>query len=171
MIDNALSPALATELTVHGFDAVHVRDVGIQHATDEVIFDRAAAEQRIVVTADTDFGTILASRGTPRPSVVLWRRSEPRRAAPQARLLADVLQVGDAGCARDVREGWPSCPAHPRSGQQGRKGEDAAPRQVPRQVNGSLHSSNMLKRLRASYYERGGVRSQNPSDAAVRRFT
>src|SRR6186997_1438478 len=62
LIDNALSPALAPLLQQAGHDAIHVRDLGLQHADDEVIFERAAAEHRIVVSADADFGTLLAVR-------------------------------------------------------------------------------------------------------------
>ena len=60
LIDNALSPALAALLQQAGHDAIHVRSIGLQHADDDVIFERAALEHRIVVTADADFGTLLA---------------------------------------------------------------------------------------------------------------
>ena len=55
LIDNALSPALSALLQQAGHAAIHVRELGLQHAADEVIFERAAAEHRIVVSADTDF--------------------------------------------------------------------------------------------------------------------
>lgn len=100
LVDNALSPVLAARLAQMGFDAVHVRDLGLQHASDDVIFDRAAQEGRAVVSADTDFGTLLAMRGTAGPSVVLWRPPEPRRPDAQAPLLADVLRRVEADLAR-----------------------------------------------------------------------
>jgi predicted nuclease of predicted toxin-antitoxin system len=64
LIDNSLSPALAALLQRAGHDAIHVRSIGLQHADDEVIFERAAAEHRIVVSADADFGTLLAGRSS-----------------------------------------------------------------------------------------------------------
>jgi predicted nuclease of predicted toxin-antitoxin system len=51
LIDNALSPVLAALLQQAGHDAIHVRSVGLQHADDDVIFERAATKHRIVVSA------------------------------------------------------------------------------------------------------------------------
>jgi predicted nuclease of predicted toxin-antitoxin system len=91
LVDNALSPVVAEELDKAGHDALHVRDLGMQAAADERIFDLAAREGRVIISADTDFGTLLALRRATEPSVVIFRRSSERRPDAQARLLLRQL--------------------------------------------------------------------------------
>ena len=102
LVDNALSPALADLLRRAGHDAVHVRDVGLHHASDEEIFERAVAEDFVIVSADTDFSTLLARRSVSKPSLMLFRGEGSRRPEVLASLIvSNLAQLADAlmaGC-------------------------------------------------------------------------
>ena len=93
LIDNALSPRVAGRLAAAGHDAVHVRDVGMQAASDEEIFERAHQDARVVVSADTDFGTLLATREARYPSVVLFRGRLRRPEQQAATLLGNLAAI------------------------------------------------------------------------------
>lgn len=96
LIDNALSPALVERLNKAGHEAVHVRQYELQAADDERIFERAQEEQRVVVSADTDFATLLASRKGHSPSVILFRHGAQRRPEDQAEALLSNLAPMEA---------------------------------------------------------------------------
>jgi predicted nuclease of predicted toxin-antitoxin system len=96
LIDNNLSPLLADALKAAGHDAIHLRDLGLQAATDHVVLEHARADERILVSADTDFGGLLARTAASTPSVILIRRLAGRRAAEQAAIiLANLDQVAE----------------------------------------------------------------------------
>jgi predicted nuclease of predicted toxin-antitoxin system len=96
LLDANLSPRVAHHLRSAGFDATHVCDVGLLTATDDEIFDQAATEGLVVVTADSDFGTLLALRRSTTPSVVHLRQvAELPPDAHTALLVANLHAIAD----------------------------------------------------------------------------
>ena len=61
LADMGVSQQVVEWLRTHGHDAVHLRDEGLQRLPNGEIFQKAAREQRIVLTFDLDFGEILAA--------------------------------------------------------------------------------------------------------------
>jgi predicted nuclease of predicted toxin-antitoxin system len=73
LVDEALQDAVAHRLATAGHDATHVRILGLAGHTDDEVMALAIADDRILVTTDTDFGTILALTGAAGPSILLLR--------------------------------------------------------------------------------------------------
>lgn len=93
LIDNALPPRLATLLLGAGHDAVHVREYGMHAASDEEILARALQEDRVVVSADSDFSAILAAQEANRPSFILFRNPNLMGAHDYFKILLPALPV------------------------------------------------------------------------------
>lgn len=93
LVDENLPPRLAALLTQSGHDAVHVRHLDVAGAPDSMILDLAAAEAQIVISADTDFGALLAQRRATAPSVLLVREVVTLRPPELAKLIIDYLEV------------------------------------------------------------------------------
>ena len=110
LIDNNLSPLLAEGLKAAGHDAVHLRDLGMQAAQDPAVLQRAQVDERVLVSADTDFGGLLSRSRATGPSVLLIRRLAGRRAAEQsAIILANLDQIAEdltAGAVVVIGEDW-----------------------------------------------------------------
>lgn len=73
LLDENISPSLAVLLQELGYEARHVNEIGYNNTPDFQISKFAATSGEIIITHDTDFGTILALTGSERPSVVLFR--------------------------------------------------------------------------------------------------
>jgi predicted nuclease of predicted toxin-antitoxin system len=96
LIDECLFPTLAALLRDHGHDAVHLVDLDSCGAPDTVVMRLAREQRRILVSADTDFGELLAMSNDVTPSVVLFRGSEVDAKILTTILLANLEQLHDA---------------------------------------------------------------------------
>ena len=94
LLDNNLSPRLVDVLAKEGWDVAHVGPLGLRAARDRTVLEAARVDNRVLVSADTDFGTLLAASRDSGPSVVLVRRVVGRRVGDLAALLvANLPQV------------------------------------------------------------------------------
>jgi predicted nuclease of predicted toxin-antitoxin system len=90
-------------------NAVHVREYALQSASDREILDHPDAEDRIVVSADTDFGTLLAPELTRHPSFSSDTAPSAGRKRQAESLLANVdavaadLEAGSGVVVEPVR--------------------------------------------------------------------
>lgn len=90
LIDSALSPKVAVGLVQAGHDAVHVRDYGMQSASDIQIFRFASTEDRTLISADTEFATILALWHEKKPSLILLRHPAKHLKSQLGTILANL---------------------------------------------------------------------------------
>ena len=101
LVDQNLARRVATLLVEAGHDAVHVADRGLSRAEDDEVLALALAEDRVLVSEDTDFGALLARSGDRLPSFVLIRTAEPLTSDDQAALLVANLPHAE----RDLEAG------------------------------------------------------------------
>ena len=92
VIDKALPPRLAALLAASG----------LLHAgrRDELVLARALEEDGILVSADTDFATLLATLEADRPSFILFRDAEITSAEDYARVLVPRLALLEPALTR-----------------------------------------------------------------------
>lgn len=101
LIDQNRSSRLASLLREHSHDAVHTLELGLERAEDGELLLRADREDRVIVSGDTDFGTLLALSKRRTPSVILFRSRNVLTAEDHAKLMLGHLD----DLADDLREG------------------------------------------------------------------
>ena len=70
-IDAHLSPAIATWITMtFGINAIALRDLGLRDAEDPEIFEKAKAQDVILMTKDSDFVDLVDRLGS--PPQIIW---------------------------------------------------------------------------------------------------
>ena len=77
LVDMPLSPKTVQFLKNMGQEAVRVSELGMAKSKDKEIFDYAEKNDMIILSADLDFGTILANTHSRKPSVIIFRLRNP----------------------------------------------------------------------------------------------
>jgi predicted nuclease of predicted toxin-antitoxin system len=77
-----------------------VLDCGLESAEEEEILAHACSEDRVLLSADTDFAEILAAQRARTPSLSLFRRGMDRQPQRQAGLLLLNLEALEEPLAR-----------------------------------------------------------------------
>jgi predicted nuclease of predicted toxin-antitoxin system len=86
-------PRSAADILTHAHqDAIHVGDVGMAESPDSSILRHALSENRIIVTLDADFHSLLALSGSSKPSVIRIREEGLKGAALAGLLLKIASQ-------------------------------------------------------------------------------
>jgi predicted nuclease of predicted toxin-antitoxin system len=96
LIDENLPPRLSVLLSEAGHDAAHVRDLDAAGASDAQLIDLALTDGRTIVSADTDFGALLAATGATAPSVILVREVVDLHPPELAELLITCIEQLEA---------------------------------------------------------------------------
>lgn len=85
-----ISRLVAEWLRNEGLDATHLDELGLRTLRDEDVLERARQEGRVLLTADLDFGQLLAASRGHSPSVITFRL-EDETAKNVLRRLQEVL--------------------------------------------------------------------------------
>ena len=102
LVDMNLSPKIVTDLRQQDWDILRVSQVLPMDAPDSEILEFARQQNRVIITQDLDFSSLLALGGYEKPSLITFRLSVPD---PETitwkllELLPDIEEELLAGCA------------------------------------------------------------------------
>jgi predicted nuclease of predicted toxin-antitoxin system len=99
LLDQGIPRSTSALLRSQGDDACHTGERGMAMATDAEIIDLAVAEERVIVTFDSDFHALLASRNATVPSVIRIRE-EGLKAPELVRLIKRIQSQFEHSLAR-----------------------------------------------------------------------
>ena len=96
LADMGVSQTVVKTLRDNGYNALHLRDQGLQRLADPLIVEKAIEEQRIILTFDLDFADLLAIGSLSLPSVIIFRLQRTKPSFVTARLLSVLKECEDA---------------------------------------------------------------------------
>jgi predicted nuclease of predicted toxin-antitoxin system len=106
LVDECITPEVARFLVVAGHDAVHVCDLDLLGCSDIEVMEAAVEASRVVISADTDFGELLAKGHRTLPSVILLRRRHdpPGQISAILAAMPDIAQTLEGGAVVVITE-------------------------------------------------------------------
>ena len=84
------------KLNAQGHEATHLRDEGLQRLPNGGVFEKAAAEARMVITFDLGFSEIVALSKGHKTGVILFRLRNTRTSFVIQRLSDVIAECADA---------------------------------------------------------------------------
>lgn len=107
LVDACVDVSVSRWLQNQGHDSTHLRDQGLQRLPNGEIFNKASAEQRVIVTIDLDFSEILSFSHGMLVSTITFRVRNTRGEFLIRRLeavLADILGFLERGAIVIIEE-------------------------------------------------------------------
>ena len=102
LVDMNLSPKIVIDLRQEGWDILRVSQVLPMDAEDSEILKFARQQNRVIITQDLDFSSLLALGGYEKPSLITFRLSVPDPKIITQKLLELLPDIEEAlleGCA------------------------------------------------------------------------
>ena len=100
LVDMNLAPAWVGFLEARGFEAVHWSSIGLGDATDSTLMEWASERGHLILTADLDFGAILAATQLRLPSVIQLRSDLPTH-----EVVGDAVVTAIQQCREELFDG------------------------------------------------------------------
>jgi predicted nuclease of predicted toxin-antitoxin system len=135
LVDECLSSTLAALLRADGHDAVHLVDLGHGGSDDAAVMRLARDQRRTVLSADTDFGELLARSNDTEPSVIPFRSNEVHSTTLAGIVRANLEQLEEslaAGAGGTSKSGCGSSPTTTPTTSPDRQAPHAIPTTPPR---------------------------------------
>lgn len=95
LLDECISTRLAPMLAGAGHDVAHVSERELAGHVDDEVLRAARAEGRVFVSADTDFGELLARQDVALPSLVLFRQGNRGPEHQATTLLGNLEEIAE----------------------------------------------------------------------------
>ena len=102
LVDMNLSPRIVIDLSQQDWDILRVSQVLPMDTEDSEILEFARQENRVIITQDLDFSSLLALGGYEKPSLITFRLSVPEPETITRKLLELLPYIEDRlaeGCA------------------------------------------------------------------------